>query len=67
MSAIVQRLGPKQMGRVGALCPNSDLNLLGNGQSVIDLDLKVSDGTLDPDDLTKAEQREDSRCAYRSG
>jgi hypothetical protein len=27
---------------------SSDLNLLGNGQSVIDLDPKVSDGTLDP-------------------
>jgi len=43
------RLGPKQMGRVGPLCPGtSDLNLLGNSEGVIDFDPKVSDGTLDP-------------------
>jgi hypothetical protein len=32
MSPQLARLGPKQMGRVGPLCPGtSDLNLLGKG------------------------------------
>jgi len=34
------------MSRVGRLCPGtSDLDFLGNGQGIIDLDPKVSDGT----------------------
>ena len=44
-----ERLGLKRIGRMGPLCPgNTDLNSLGNGSGVVDLDPKVSGGTLDP-------------------
>jgi hypothetical protein len=36
------------MGRVERLCPSdSNINLFGNGKSIIDLDAEVADGAFD--------------------
>ena len=48
MSLLLAQLRPKRTGRACPLCPGrSDVNLFRYCQSIIDLDAKVSDGTLD--------------------